>query len=64
MTKKLVDGLDYKQPKESNSVSLAQKKSIIGASSQQLVERAKEILELVHSDVCGKLEVKSLSGYQ
>ena len=63
--KRLVVGLDYDCSKESDSVCEScvegkQHKNKFTSSER----RAKEPLELVHSDVCGKLKADSLSGGQ
>ena len=64
-TRKQVDGFDYKRTNELNFCEpCAEGKHHRSKSPTVGGKRAKEILELVHSDVCGKLEVKSLSRYQ
>ena len=59
----LVEGLDYKQY-ENNEVC---KPCVEGKHHKQKFPkvggtRADEVLELVHTDVCGKMETESLSG--
>ena len=62
-TNQMVDGFDYQKSSDSKfcepCIDGKHHKSAFPSTGGK---RATEILELIHSDVCGKLEAKSLSG--
>ena len=59
----MVDGFDYQKSSDSKFCELCiEGKHHRSAFPSTGGKRATEILELIHSDVCGKLDTKSLSG--
>ncbi|KPJ16606.1 Retrovirus-related Pol polyprotein from transposon TNT 1-94 [Papilio machaon] len=62
---KLADGVSFQNSKNNlECVSCLMGKQTRQPFPKRKVKRAREVLELVHSDICGPMSVNSMSGYR